>query len=131
MKDIKKLVFAYLIFFLFCLVILIIGRLTSGGICMIYNLVGIPCPSCGMTRAFVNLLNFNITDAFRINPAFPLVILFPYIYVKKSKIMLIIVITLFILIWIVRMFLYYPDVQPMTPNNDAFIYKLFMEINFK
>lgn len=36
---------------------------------------GIPCPGCGMTRAFIALLHLDIQAAFYYHPLFPLVIL--------------------------------------------------------
>ncbi|MGL5786735.1 MAG: DUF2752 domain-containing protein [Bacteroidales bacterium] len=36
--------------------------------CMFYETTGYPCPSCGLTRAMMQLLHGNITDALRFNP---------------------------------------------------------------
>lgn len=36
--------------------------------------LGIPCPGCGMTRAFLALLRLDFEEAFYYHPLFPLVI---------------------------------------------------------
>lgn len=37
----------------------------------IFNLIfKIPCPSCGMTRAYINLLHLDFIGAFRMHPMF-------------------------------------------------------------
>ena len=46
-------------------------RALYGNECGALKLFGIPCPSCGMTRAFLSLLRLDIVSAFRFNPAFP------------------------------------------------------------
>lgn len=35
--------------------------------CLIYQVTGIYCPSCGMTRAFYSILHFQFIDAFNYN----------------------------------------------------------------
>ena len=37
-------------------------------ICPLHGLVGLPCPGCGMTRAFCSLAHMNLADALRFNP---------------------------------------------------------------
>ncbi|MBR5322546.1 MAG: DUF2752 domain-containing protein [Clostridia bacterium] len=38
--------------------------------CIFKNFFKIPCPSCGITRAWICVLNFNIEKAFEFNPVF-------------------------------------------------------------
>lgn len=38
--------------------------------CFVKTLFGIPCPGCGMTRAYVRLLQFDVVGAFRLHPMF-------------------------------------------------------------
>jgi Protein of unknown function (DUF2752) len=40
--------------------------------CTVRLLFGIPCPSCGMTTSFAHLMQGQLEDAFRANPAGPL-----------------------------------------------------------
>ncbi len=39
-------------------------------ICAFYNITGVYCPSCGMTRAFVSLMHLDFKTAFMYNPMF-------------------------------------------------------------
>ncbi len=39
------------------------------------HLLGIPCPFCGLSRAFFSLARFDIAGAFYYHPLFPLIIL--------------------------------------------------------
>jgi len=43
--------------------------------CPIYRLFAIPCPGCGMTRAFFAALRFDFCVAFGYHPLFPLLII--------------------------------------------------------
>ena len=50
------------------------------GFCPIRRLVGIPCPTCGMSRAWLAALRLDLVSAFRFHPMFwsvPILILFP------------------------------------------------------
>ncbi|WP_074021984.1 DUF2752 domain-containing protein [Traorella massiliensis] len=38
--------------------------------CFIYWIFHIPCPTCGMTRAWINLLKGHILEAFTYHPFF-------------------------------------------------------------
>ena len=41
-----------------------------GTICLIRGLIGTPCPSCGITRAIIAVLNGNFIGAFKLHPLF-------------------------------------------------------------
>lgn len=41
--------------------------------CFYYKNFGVQCPSCGATRAFFSLLNFDFKKAFLYNPIFTIV----------------------------------------------------------
>lgn len=47
-----------------------------GSLCIIYHLTGYKCAGCGSTRAFSNIMHFNISRAFEFNSFFTLC-LFP------------------------------------------------------
>lgn len=51
------------------------GSATHSGVivCPSRLLMKIPCPSCGMTRAFAALTHFDLAYALRANPASPLI----------------------------------------------------------
>ncbi len=41
--------------------------------CPIKIIFGIPCPGCGITRAFLSLIRFDFKKAFEYHPLFPVV----------------------------------------------------------
>ena len=47
-----------------------VRRILLGNECAMKQLFGIPCPVCGMTRAYFSLFTLNFSDAFHYNPAF-------------------------------------------------------------
>jgi len=90
-----------------------------GSICLIYNTTGIPCPSCGMTRSYLALLSFNFQQAFFFHPFFFLVPFLFYALYKNHTKMLYVLGGLFILLWIIRMILYFPHTAPMNYNPHS------------
>lgn len=76
---------------------------------------GICCPGCGMTRAFLSLVQFDIIGAFYYHPLFPVVILiFIYLILEHFQILsfsdrvkrnlLIIIAILFLITYLIRLF---------------------------
>lgn len=91
-------------------------HLDFGSICIFYNLTGIPCPSCGMTRAYLALFQGDFKEAFLYHPLFPLVPVLFYGIVKDRRKVIHALGVIFILVWILRMILYFPQVEPMNYN---------------
>ena len=90
--------------------------LGNGSICLFYNLTGIPCPSCGMTRAYLQLSQGNYAEAFRYHPLFLLVPVLFYGIMKDKRRIIHGLGIIFLLVWIIRMILYFPHVEPMNYN---------------
>lgn len=105
---------------------------TGRSICIFYNIFGIPCPACGMTRAMINLFKFNIREAFRYNPLFIVLFIIPLVFINNKKKLNISIIIIFIAVWIVRMCLMFPDINPMIFNENAVIPIIikFLKYNF-
>ena len=101
--------------------------------CLIKHTIGFPCPGCGMTRAVGYLISFDFENAFFYHPlVFTLpFLIFIFLYqdtkilgkIAHSKIFWISVIILFIIVYIIRMILYFPDTEPMDYYNNPYIIK--------
>lgn len=111
---------------------LLYSRVSQRSPCVIYRTVGIPCPSCGMTRAFSALFAGEFQQAFQHQPLFwvvPLLPLLPPILQRWAKrweqqiywgLALLLVI-----VWVVRMVLFFPHTPPMVINSEALIPRWF------
>jgi len=101
--------------------------------CPFLLITGIPCPGCGLGRAFFALVSFNFKEAFNMNPTifilpFTLwIIIFkerPLINkVYKNKYFWIILISLVLLIYVLRMIFIFPD-YPLEYFNENLINKI-------
>ncbi len=56
------------IFILLALSLLIFLMSNIGIPCLFRTVTGIPCPTCGMSRAFLSLLNLNLKQSFEFHP---------------------------------------------------------------
>lgn len=80
-KNTKRILFL-LIILLFLLFLWFVGYQ-----CPLFFFLGIPCPFCGMTRAFLCALNGDILRAFYYQPLWPVVLFIMVIFVlSKTKI---------------------------------------------
>lgn len=100
-------------------------------ICLFQNTIGIPCPSCGMTRAYMALLHGDFKKAFFYHPLFWLVPFFIWALLY-SKRLLFLIFGIFIVVWLYRMWIYFPYQEPLIFNRDAlyirfyrYLYELF------
>lgn len=104
----------------------------TGTVCLIRGLIGIPCPSCGITRAIIAVLNGNFIEAFKLHPLFwmPFVTVILIILNRKYyKQILIGAIVIFIGVYIVRMSIFFPNIEPMKYNKMAIINQLIGKIS--
>ena len=111
---------------------LIILKTTRIG-CPIYFFTGIPCPTCGMSRAYFSLFHLDIMQAFHYHPLFLLPIVVFYLsfkwntYSNKTKnFILKSIITLMILVYAFRLFDPSSFIKPKI--QDGFIYDVFKSI---
>ena len=112
---------------------LLIIDLVWGKICPVRTMIGIPCPGCGLTRAFKLAMTGNFYQATVINPLWIAIIVLVILYLsirylitdeKKSKKLLyglkvcaIIIGLLCIVYYIYRMICWFPDREPMVYDS--------------
>ena len=89
-------------------------------------MLGVPCPGCGMTRAWLQALRLDFAGAFRWHPLFwtlpLLVLLFLFCNRLPKKAVVAaaaILAVLFAGTYIVRMVWLFPRTPPMTVNENA------------
>ena len=98
------------------------GEIT-GSICLIRGLTGIPCPSCGMSRAIIAIINGDIINAFKFHPLFwlPFISLVLIVFRSFFKQILIGSIILIMIVYILRMIMFFPDIEPMKYNEKSIL----------
>ena len=119
---------------LLCLLIFPIAFFFFRSGCPFYRLTGIPCPVCGMTRAYLAALRLNFSAAFRLHPlwpsAVPLIILILWkegkIFRDKKKNICFYAgwIVLFLAVYFYRMLTLFPNTEPMVLNPNAPLFQL-------
>ena len=103
-------------------------------ICIFKVYAGLPCPGCGMTRAFIALGKGHVQEAFYWHPLWPFVIIGPILYgyfdhVKvhrnKKTPLIWIALILFVGTYAFRMYLYFPHQPPMDFNTHSYFYRIY------
>ncbi len=86
--------------------------------CPFYGIFGIPCLTCGITRAYKLFLSGHIRDAFLMHPLFllPPLLLIP---VHRKKQVIIGMLVLFICVYAVRFYMLFPSTPPFKYNTDC------------
>ena len=97
--------------------------------CMVKYLFGVPCPGCGLTRAWLAVFRGDFSAAFAWHPLFwaaPVFIIWGVLYngaVFKKRIYNNILwygaLTIYIGVYIIRMIYLFPLTPPMDYNNNA------------
>ena len=124
-NDIKKGWAIVLVIYLYIRISLI----AFGAACPMVIFLGLPCPGCGLTRAGMLFLNGDFADAWRMHPfIYAWLFLFLYVcfqrYIKGTKatglIPMVILITLtMVAFYIYRMYMFFPDTEPMTQRYSV------------
>lgn len=87
-------------------------QLLTGGLCFLKRITGFPCPSCGLTRAYLSAMRFDFESALYFHPLFWVVPLMIVVGIlasydnKRRKLWLYgfaALIFAFIICWIVRL----------------------------
>ena len=103
--------------------------------CPFYKTTGVPCPGCGMTRAYKALLTGHFFEAFHwhplylVTPPFFLLLYLRDFKIFYNKIINTVFISFFfaviILTYIIRMIYMFPSESPMVFNRDSIVGILF------
>ncbi len=119
---------------LLCLGAMIILDFFFGSVCFSTLFFGIPCPACGMTRAAKLMVTGHFRESFQMHPLLFLVAIgiigYPIIkkilknYILIIKLYVIICIVIFIGVYIYRMRMYYPGIEPMVYYKDNYLHRI-------
>ena len=112
--------------------LMILIRIAGGSGCLIKSVFGIPCPACGMTRAWLSFCRGDFAGAFMFHPLFllPAIIVVLFIFIprvrryRQSTVLWAPVILLSISVYAVRMYYYFPNVPPLDFNYHALFVRL-------
>lgn len=107
-------------------VVMLYVILESFGVtCPIKYITGISCAGCGMSRAWIALLHFNIHEAFMYHPLFflpPVVVIVMLlkskINIKIYKIFMFTIAGAFVIVYLYRMFIGDGNVVVFEPQNN-------------
>jgi hypothetical protein len=107
----------------------------TGSVCFTGAMFGVPCPGCGMTRAYLAVFNLDFAAAFHMHPLFlypPILIIAIAVKTIKSKNretrwftrFCVVSLILFAFVYAVRMLMYFPHTAPMVLNVNSFLFRL-------
>ena len=106
-----------------------------GVTCPIKYITGISCAGCGMSRAWIALLHFNIHDAFMYHPLFflpPVVVIVMLlkskINIKIYKIFMFTMVGAFVIVYLYRMFIGTGDIVVFEPQNNI-LFRIIRKLN--
>ena len=117
-------------------VVVLYTAMESIGItCPIKFITGISCAGCGMSRAWISLLHFNIHDAFMYHPLFflpPVVVIVMLlkskINIKFYKIFMFTIAGAFVIVYLYRMFIGTGDIVVFEPQNNI-LFRIIQKLN--
>lgn len=103
-----------------------------GSACPVYLIFGIPCPGCGMTRAWISLFSGDIAKAFYFHPAFLAAAIIAACVIlcgikpklKKSKVITgiyLVLCVVFLAAYIYRMVVFFPNEEPINYNENSLL----------
>ncbi len=99
--------------------------------CLIRKIAGVPCLTCGMTRAWLAFFGGDLGRAFYWHPLFwaaPVLffaVLFCGINSRVTLRVLLVGLFAFTAVYAVRMALYFPHTEPMTVYPEGLLQKIF------
>lgn len=119
----------------FVVFLIIVVMLIFNTKCIFKLVIGVPCPGCGLTRAWISCLKGDILKAFNWHPLFlliPILGILIFLYFKKSfikcriyiLILICIIVSLYLITYIFRMMTLFPYMEPLDYNSQSFINQL-------
>lgn len=135
MKNIKQ---AKTVIISIIMVVIAYGIMQYMGItCPIKYITGISCAGCGMTRAWIALLHFDVNTAFIYHPLFFLPPVALIIFLLRKKLnkklyytLFAIILIAFIIVYIYRLFNCHDGIVVFEPQNNI-IHRIFDKIAIK
>lgn len=103
-----------------------------GSACPFYLLFGIPCPGCGMTRAWISLFCGEVTKAFYFHPIFFAAAVVAVCVIlceikpklKRSKVITGVYLAMcvaFLATYVYRMAVFFPNEEPINYNENSLL----------
>jgi hypothetical protein len=111
----------------------IISSIITKTACLSSAYVGLPCPACGITRSVTSLLRGDFAESFFLYPLLlPIIAVIGFSlwarvfkrgdfrkrYAEKA---LLVLIALILIVYVIRMFLFFPDTEPMEVNKNGIL----------
>lgn len=102
--------------------------------CVFYHMTGVPCPGCGMTRAYLAAMRLDFAEAFRMHPLWPVTV--PLLAVslwkngrifhsgKGNTLFYLFFLIAYLGTYLLRMIYLFPDTAPMLFDLNAVIPRL-------
>ena len=133
-KSMKTVIKTYLILAVIGGIAFVLSLFAGISPCIIYHVTGLPCPACGLTRAFISVARFEWRQAFFYHPLFLPAPLVPLLTLERvppkwRNILAFAVLGVFVAVWIVRMVLFFPDTPPLDYNSNSLFEWLFRIIS--
>jgi len=118
---------------------MLIMNLLTGTSCAFKSFIGVPCPGCGLTRAYMSLFRLDIRGAFVWHPMFWAVPVFIAAWIWREYVkakypgrhiffyepLLFVLSISAIAVFVVRAFYLFPHTEPFTLNPNAVMPRLF------
>jgi hypothetical protein len=119
----------YIVFLIILYFGMRLNSLLTSTICFIRGSLGIPCPSCGITRAYKLFFQGDLAGAFHMHPLFFIPIIIGILFLKKRMDLLykykFHLLILFFMVYIYRMMVLFPNEAPMMFNHKAILPRIF------
>ena len=113
---------------------LLMDFLSPGTFCFFKALFGIPCPGCGLGRAILSIFRGEFALSLSCHPlAMPLLgagMLYPFRrklpdFLFRENLFWPAALVIVLLVYAVRMILFFPDVPPMDLNRASLLFRVF------